>query len=117
MSKAGMPSFCPVCHLDTCPCSTLQRLANRWLASPWACCRLSELVATDLGKSVGSNAGLVLIHYDVKLSGEAITAPHLRIPPFQEKAYEKMVSSLLEARSQTVNADCKPVLNLDARAL
>ena len=83
----------------------------------WACCRPSELVATDLGKSVGSNAGLVLIHYDVKLSGEAITAPHLRIPPFQEKAYEKMVSSLLEARSQTVNADCKPVLNLDARAL
>ena len=36
LSKAGMSSSCPVCHLDTCPRSTLQRLANRWLASPWA---------------------------------------------------------------------------------
>eukprot|EP00974_Lingulodinium_polyedra_P039882 3827437-Lingulodinium_polyedra.AAC.1 len=44
--------------------------------------------------------GLALIHYDIKLSGEPITAPRLRIAPLQEKQYEKLVQAVLQGRWQ-----------------
>ena len=40
-----------------------------------------EVQSSCLGKANGDLAGLVIFHFDVKLSGEAITTPHLRIPP------------------------------------
>lgn len=42
---------------------------------------------------------MVLVHYDVKLSGESCTFPHIRVCPFVEESYRMLVSGLLAARS------------------
>ena len=75
-----------------------------------------EVQSSCLGKANGDLTGLVIFHFDVKLSGEAITTPHLRIPPFQDKFYEKLVSTILEARWHG-NSDQKPSLNVGEVAL
>ena len=74
-----------------------------------------EVQSSCLGKANGDLTGLVIIHFDVKLSCEAITAPHLRIP-FQGRFYEKLVSTILEARWHG-NSDQKPSLNVGEVAL
>jgi hypothetical protein len=51
-----------------------------------------------LAQTAGDASGLVIVHYDVKLSGEAVTSPRLRIAPFQEAAYSKIVNSVLNGR-------------------
>lgn len=73
-----------------------------------------EVQSSCLGKANGDLTGLVIIHFDVKLSGEAITA--LAYPPFQDKFYEKLASTILEARWHG-NSDQKPSLNVGEVAL
>ena len=63
-----------------------------------------------MGKATGDASGVVIIHFDVKLSGESITAPRLRIAPFQERVYSQMVGCILEARNQS--ASSTPGLNV-----
>jgi hypothetical protein len=61
---------------------------------------VSEIQNSELGRMTGDLTGTVLIHYDVKLAGESVTAPRLRTSPFQEKTYEKFVAAVLEGRDQ-----------------
>lgn len=61
---------------------------------------IREIQASELGRAGGDMEGLALIHYDIKLSGEPITAPRLRIAPLQEKQYEKLVQAVLQGRWQ-----------------
>lgn len=80
--------------------SRLVRQHCHIVVNPGSASDLEKLImASELGKSPGDNASLVLIHFDVKLNGEAITAPHLRVPPLQDSAYLKLVNSLLTARN------------------
>ena len=46
----------------------------------------------------GDPTGLTLYYYDGKLHGESTTRPLLRLPPFREAAYTKLVSAVLAAR-------------------
>ena len=71
---------------------------------------VQEIEACELARTLRSQSGLFLLHYDVKLSGEPMTAPKLRVSPFQEKSYSKIVSSVLQARWQGP-AGSKPALN------
>ena len=41
---------------------------------------------------------MVLVHYDVKLSGESVTYPHIRTCPFVEETYRTLVSGVLAVR-------------------
>ena len=61
---------------------------------------VSEIQNSELGRQPGDMTGTVLIHYDTKLAGESVTAPRLRMAPFQEKTYEKLVAAVLEGRHQ-----------------
>ncbi len=47
----------------------------------------------------------VLIHYDVKLSGEPITAPHYRSAPLRKEALKTAVSGVLLARGGLLEGD------------
>ena len=64
----------------------------------------SQLVAqikeSSLGRLIGDPMGLVLLHYDVKLGGEPVTRPDLRVAPLRDANYSRMVRSVLEARFQ-----------------
>ncbi len=61
---------------------------------------VTEIQNSELGRMIGDLTGTVLIHYDVKMAGESVTAPRLRTAPFQEKVYEKFVAAVLEGRDQ-----------------
>ena len=65
----------------------------------------AELSTSELGRIRGDPTGLVMIHYDVKLSGETITAPHLRVPPLRASMYDMLVQSTLAARGSTIDAE------------
>jgi hypothetical protein len=71
---------------------------------------VTEIQNSDLGRMVGDLTGTVLIHYDVKMAGESVTAPRLRTAPFQEKVYEKYVQAVLEGRDQGLKK--VPTLNI-----
>jgi hypothetical protein len=72
---------------------------------------VQEIQSSDIGKAGGDMTGLVLIHYDVKLSAEPVTAPRLRIAPFQDKVYEKLVAGVLAGR-WSGSVDTTPCLNM-----
>ena len=70
---------------------------------------VQDIGSSDLGTARGDGSGTTLLHFDVKLSAESITAPRLRIAPFQEKVYEKVVAAIKEARDCTgklIVGDC-----------
>ena len=46
----------------------------------------------------GSPKETVGIFFDVKLAGEALTAPHLRTPPLKEGRLPKLLNAVLKAR-------------------
>ena len=64
---------------------------------------LQEIQASDLGRATGDSTGLAIIHWDVKTHAESMTAPRLRICPFQNKPYERMVSAVLDGRASSEN--------------
>lgn len=79
----------------------LVRQYTRIIVNPETSALLAqEIQASTLGKASGDMTGLLIFHYDVKLFGEPITAPHVRIAPFQDKVYEKLVGAVLQARWQ-----------------
>ncbi|MCP4243413.1 MAG: hypothetical protein GY772_22900 [bacterium] len=47
----------------------------------------------------------VLVHYDVKLSGEPITAPHYRSAPLRKEALKTAVAGVLQARGGLLEGD------------
>eukprot|EP00974_Lingulodinium_polyedra_P023161 2235871-Lingulodinium_polyedra.AAC.1 len=46
----------------------------------------------------GDPTGLVLYYYDVKMHGEPATRPELRIAPFRDAIYHKLVRAVLSGR-------------------
>ena len=74
-----------------------------------------EISSSKLGRATGDSAGLVLVHFDVKIFCEAATAPHLRRPPHQQKSYDKLVQSVLAGRAPDKNTisvgDCVVLLH------
>ena len=67
---------------------------------------LRELVKKrPLAKVAGDNSGTMLLHYDVKSQGEPMSMPMIRICPFQEKKYAKLVTAVLGARSDLAPED------------
>ena len=82
------------------------------------CSRSSPLIA-----ECGSPTGMMLVHYDIKMSGEAKTYPHIRTTPFSEKienAYKIMVGGFLTAAADptaTTAAHEKPPLTPGTMAM
>ena len=56
-----------------------------------------QLKATTAARLNGEGQGMVII-YDVKSSGETITAPHRRVPPLREAAFKKVIGAALQCR-------------------
>lgn len=54
--------------------------------------------ASEIGKLRGSSSEPIGIIYDPKLSGEAITRPRIRLPPFKEENCRSLVRAVLSAR-------------------
>ena len=46
----------------------------------------------------GDPTGMVLYYWDVKMSGESVTRPELRIPPMRDTNYHRMVRTVVSAR-------------------
>lgn len=63
----------------------------------------TEVRESSLGRLLGDPMGLVLLHYDVKLSGEPVTRPDLRVAPLRDDVYKKLVRSVIEGRYQGEN--------------
>lgn len=61
---------------------------------------VDDIKSSALGTLLGEPTGIFFIHYDVKLSGEAVTSPHIRICPFQDDLYKQMAGAVLTARWQ-----------------
>lgn len=68
----------------------------------------AELASHELGTVAGDACGLVMIHMDVKLSCEGVTAPFLRMPPLRPQNYEMMSQGVLAARAQPDSAGKLP---------
>ena len=52
----------------------------------------------EIGKLRGAQERKIMTLYDVKKSGESITAPHLRPAPFRKEHGQKVVRSFLQSR-------------------
>jgi hypothetical protein len=46
----------------------------------------------------GDPTGMVVYYWDVKMSGESVTRPELRIPPMRDANYHRMVRTVVSAR-------------------
>lgn len=54
---------------------------------------------TSIAKAKGiDKEDCVMILFDVKQSGECITAPHLRVPPLRDEQIGKLITGVLESR-------------------
>ena len=54
--------------------------------------------ATSLGQTKATASGNVLLYLDVFMSGEPVTAPHVRSPPFRKEQARKLLGALIAAR-------------------
>ena len=54
----------------------------------------------------------VMILFDVKQSGECITAPHLRVPPLRDEQLGKLITGVLESR-RTSDPDAEVLIDGD----
>ena len=59
----------------------------------------NALTESRLANIKGDPTGLVLIHFDVKQSGEPQTRPELRVAPLREASYHRLVRAVLSSRA------------------
>lgn len=67
------------------------------IAEPATSGALANVLKASL-LATSKNDKKIVIFYDVKLSGEAATHPHIRKPPFRAAHYKKLVSAVMESR-------------------
>ena len=58
----------------------------------------TALADAEIGKIRGLTEKRVLILYDTKKAGESVTAPHLRLCPFQKSHCQKAIRAVLTSR-------------------
>ena len=64
--------------------------------------------SSTLGMVAGDGSGHCIILYDSALSGEAITAPHIRSAPFRKEHFNKLANGVMAARRKiTGETVCK----------
>ena len=54
--------------------------------------------ATSLGQTKATASGNVLLYLDVFMSGEPVTAPHVRSAPFRKDQAKKLIGAMVSAR-------------------
>lgn len=59
---------------------------------------VSIIRASPVGQIRGGEAGYVIVHYDVKLAGEASSLPQYRSPPARKVHIEKLIRAVLRSR-------------------
>ncbi len=73
------------------------RSSVRLVAEPRTATGMKDIVADHAGQLGGR--GYTVFFFDVKTSGEAVTAPHLRCAPLKEDQLQKLVRGCLTGRS------------------
>ncbi|CAK0788960.1 unnamed protein product [Prorocentrum cordatum] len=58
----------------------------------------ASIAQTTLGMEEGDMTGHILVHAGVTLSGEPVTAPHLRAAPFRKDQLGRLFNSVISAR-------------------
>ena len=56
--------------------------------------------ATNLGQAKANASGNVMLYMDVLMSGEPVTAPHIRVAPFRKDHANKLLGALISARRE-----------------
>ena len=63
---------------------------------------LDMVASTTVGKMRGElvigSTKIVAVWYDLKLSGESVTAPHVRLPPYRSADMKKKIMSVVQGR-------------------
>ena len=66
------------------------------------------VAATSLGSTHGDMTGHAIIHFDVNLSGESMTSPHIRTSPFRKDQAIRLYNAMMIARRNPADAGiCK----------
>ena len=70
--------------------------------------QLAEILKSSAAGKIRGDPGMqqyAVIIYDIKNSGESITAPHERMPPFRNSHMTKMLSAVFKARDKLDELD------------
>ena len=68
---------------------------------------VGAIETTTLGTSRADGRGNVIIMYDVNLSGESQTAPHVRSAPYRKDHASRFIKAILAARKPADQTTCK----------
>ena len=81
-------------HINKAIRSTVKLIADDGTAASLA----EKVAGCDLAMARGDATGMVLFHFDVKKYGESNTRPDIRISPMRDQPYQRLVSTVLQAR-------------------